>query len=170
MNIPLSPLQLLHYHFLGISVSALEPSAGALQTEFIYPKIGGADLDIQIVLGENNSEKEPNQFKITLEVSNASQNVSDALYAFSVKVEGFFKIDHDGEFEERKRLVVINGVGMLFGAIREELLSLTARYRNGPILLPSMDFRGLKQQSSQPALKPNPPKKASKTRSKKVAE
>ncbi|HRI56303.1 MAG TPA: hypothetical protein PK170_04315 [Anaerolineae bacterium] len=58
-------------------------------------------------------------------------------------MEGIFHIDHAGPLDERKRLVVINGASMLFGAIREQLLSLSGRHKFGPFLLPSLNFANL---------------------------
>ena len=43
----------------------------------------------------------------------------------------------------RGRLVAINGASILYGAMREHLLTLSARHRHGPVLLPCLDFRGL---------------------------
>ena len=51
--------------------------------------------------------------------------------------------DHDGALDERRRLVAINGASILYGAMREHLLTLSARHRHGPVLLPCLDFRGL---------------------------
>ena len=60
-----------------------------------------------------------------------------------LEAEGLFAIDHDGALDERRRLVAINGASILYGAMREHLLTLSARHRHGPVLLPCLDFRGL---------------------------
>jgi len=50
-------------------------------------------------------------------------------------------------------MVVINGGSMLFGIVREQILALSLRHKNGPLLLPALDFRGLGPVDSEPPSK-----------------
>ena len=80
---------------------------------------------------------------VNLKLEHTTRADSVFPYSFLIEAEGLFAIDHDGALDERRRLVAINGASILYGAMREHLLTLSARHRHGPVLLPCLDFRGL---------------------------
>lgn len=45
-------------------------------------------------------------------------------------------------------LVAVNGTGLLWSAIREQVTSLTARMPAGPVILPTVNFRDLRQKKA----------------------
>lgn len=141
----LSPLQLDHYHFTGISIlSRADISVEAAEQQSTpYPKISPADIKTVVSLGEPEGEEDPHQFVVLLNVSCDPATDSTFPYVFAVGLEGVFTIKHDGPLDERKKLVVCNGASMLFGAARETLLTLSARQKYGPMLLPSGNFNGM---------------------------
>lgn len=125
-----------------------------------YPTASAEDFITKIELGEPEGDEDPHQFIVNIAVSSKKELPPNFPYQFAVLLEGEFRIDHDGDLGERKRLVVINGASMLFGVIREQILSLTLRHKNGPLMLPSLDLRSLgpqrreateKESSSRPA-------------------
>lgn len=139
----LSPLQLLHSRYEGISLIAAEvelpePSGDTPP----YPEITGEQIHTDITLGSPPDES-PKQFVVRLSVDNLKLKPDVFPYLFAAKIEGVFQIDHDGELEERRRLVVVNGTAMLYGMVREQLLTLSSRHKHGPMQLPSLDFRVL---------------------------
>jgi preprotein translocase subunit SecB len=140
----LSPLQLLHSQYTAISLFAREiPSPPADRPSACYPAASTESFTTKIELGMPEGEEDPHHFMVSLAVSSEKELPDDFPYQFAVLLEGEFHIDHDGDLEERTRLVVINGASMLFGVIREQLLSLTLRHKNGPLMLPSLDLRAL---------------------------
>lgn len=141
----LSPLQLDHYHFTGISIlSRPDINVEAAESEGLpYPQISPNDIKTVVSLGEPEGENDPHQFVVLLHISCDPVADSPFPYVFAVSLEGVFTIKHDGPLDERKKLVVCNGASMLFGAAREALLSLSARQKYGPILLPSGNFNGM---------------------------
>jgi preprotein translocase subunit SecB len=141
----LSPLQLDHYHFTGISIVARDDiSLNEVEGENSpYPKFGPDDIKTVVSLGEPEGESDAHQFVVVLSISCNPPDTSAFPYIFAVNVEGVFTIKHDGPLDERKKLVVCNGASMLFGAAREVLLSLSARQKYGPMLLPSGNFNGM---------------------------
>ncbi|HRQ59172.1 MAG TPA: hypothetical protein PLN31_17290 [Azoarcus taiwanensis] len=148
-DMKLSPLQLLHSQFLGISIVARKVNLDTLMAgSDMYPAISGEQVESRIELGLPD-EGEANQFVVKVSVHTVKELPDNFPYQFAMQIEGIFRIDHDGDPEERKRLVVINGGSMLTGIVREQLLALTLRHKNGPLLLPSFDLRGL-----SPASKP----------------
>lgn len=141
----LSPLQLKHYHFTGISILArpgVVPEESAVDSES-YPVFGPDELSTNVSLGLPEEDVDPHEFAVLLVISCEPSEESKFPYVFAVSLEGVFSIKHDGELEERKKLVVCNGASMLYGAAREVLLSLTARQKHGPMLLPSANFNGM---------------------------
>ncbi|MCS0607392.1 protein-export chaperone SecB [Massilia solisilvae] len=141
----LSPLQLEHYHFTRLSITARENIDNDEMTSSTnpYPSTEGLDINTSVSLGEPGDDDDPHQFAVTLHISCAPPDDSDFPYDFDVAIEGVFSIEHKGTLEERRSLVVCNGASMLFGAAREVLLSATARQKYGPMLLPSANFYGM---------------------------
>ena len=45
-------------------------------------------------------------------------------------------------------LVTVNGAALLWSAIREQLLTLTSRMPAGPVMLPTVHFHDLKQDTA----------------------
>lgn len=141
----LSPLQLEHSQFTAFSVVVNKlPSSNDEVLEGSYPAITPADISTKIELGIVE-DPENNKFIVTVGVNSTEEAVSSLPYRFAVQMEGFFTLESEEDIELRKRLVVINGASMLFGTIREHLLSMTLRHKNGPIFLPSLDFRALNE-------------------------
>ena len=47
-------------------------------------------------------------------------------------------------------MAIVNGAGLLWSAIREQVLNLTSRMRAGPVMLPTVHFHDLKSTAQQP--------------------
>jgi len=153
----LSPLQMVHSQFEGISLIAVEMEMPDLDTNGApYPEIKGEHINTEVILGTPPDESEPTRFSIKLSIDNLKVRPDDFPYMFAAKIEGIFNIDHDGDFTERKRMVVINGTAMLYGLIREQFLMLSSRHKHGPMQLPSLDFRVL-QENKPDDQEPTPP-------------
>lgn len=149
-----SPLQLRHSQYWTISLIANDLDPAVLENaDTPYPELLPDAIRTKVVLGAPPDQDNPKDFAVTVAVTSIDDKLPPSFpYRFATKIEGFFTIEHDGDLEERKRLVVVNGAGMLFGAIREQFLTLSLRHKNGPLLLPSLDFRSL-----GPRKPPEPP-------------
>jgi len=146
-----SPLQLKHYHFTRLSVEARKgvDMDALAQGDSVYPEIDEkVDFRIEIELGERVGHDD--DFAVRLALSGEPQEDSNFPYRFSAEIEGMFTISGDDDNDTRKKIVVVNGASMLYGAIRDQLMSITARHMYGAMMLPSADFRGLAEE------KPNP--------------
>lgn len=145
----LSPLKLKHYHFTALSVLARpDLSLDDLEQEGPYPVFDErVDFNTEIELGEPEGDNNPVQFALRLTVSGEPLADSPFPYRFAVGIEGVFVIEGEDDVEKRKKLVVINGGALLYGAIRDQLMTTTARHTYGAMLLPSLDFRGLVPES-----------------------
>lgn len=149
----LSPLQLRHYHFVKLCLEAradIELVSREVANE-LYPPVHDVDLNPEVSLARFEDDPDAKDFALTLSVTNNKEPGESFPYLFNAIIEGLFTIDHQGDPEERERLVVINGASILFGAIREQLLTLSLRHRYGPMLLPCLNFRGLQLDTSTPS-------------------
>ncbi|AZR93263.1 hypothetical protein BBB39_05330 [Bordetella trematum] len=163
----LSPLQLEHYHFYQLSLVSRDDIELDLDRKSLYPPIGEDEVHTKVLL-LTSDEADPHEFIVRLRVrSELTSANAEFPYTFDVDIEGMFSIDHDGEIEERKRLVVCNGASILYGSIREQILSLSARHRYGPIMLPTASFLKLTRSDNAPAEPAEPREGARKRASKK---
>lgn len=137
-------LQLRHYHFNAFSLQSHEDPAGFpdLGEREMYPTLPAGELNPVVSHYEPDSE-DPHEFVVNLKLRYQPSEDSSFPYSFLIETEGLFAIDHDGDLEERRRLVAVNGASILYSAMREHLLTLSARHRYGPVLLPCLDFRGM---------------------------
>lgn len=156
----LSPLQLLHSQFLGISIVARKVDLTALfASSDSYPIVEPDNIVHRIELGQPN-EGASNEYALKVSLHTAKELPDTFPYRFAVQIEGVFQIEHDGNIDERKRLIVVNGASMLIGIIREQLLVLTLRHKNGAFLLPSIDLRGLSPLKQEPQTAKDTPEAA----------
>ncbi|WP_153116467.1 protein-export chaperone SecB [Rhodocyclus tenuis] len=145
----LSPLQLKHYHFTSVSVaSRVGVDLSSLErVEGLYPIIDDkVNFRTDIELGEMEGDK---NFALRVGVSGEPKEDSNFPYEFSATTEGVFEYIGEEDGDTMKRIVVINGAGLLYGAIRDQLMTLTARLNYGPMLLPSLDFRSLEPECQE---------------------
>jgi len=142
-------LQLKHYHFNAFSLScrAQVVDFPHLDAGQMYPALQAEELRPHISHAEPDTV-DPREFVVTLKLDHAPADDSVFPYSFMIEAEGLFTIDHDGDLDERRRLVAVNGASILYGAMREQLLTLSSRHRYGPVLLPCLDFRGLAKRES----------------------
>lgn len=162
----LSPLQLEHYHFYQLSLVSRDNIEIDPDRKTLYPPINEDEVHTKVVL-LTSDEPDPHEFIVRLQVrSELTSANSDFPYTFDVDIEGMFSIDHDGEIEDRKRLVVCNGASILYGSIREQILSLSARHRYGPVMLPTASFLKLAP-VDDPTPPPDEPAKAVRKRTSK---
>jgi hypothetical protein len=124
----------------------------SIQTEF---GIGEADPDhergrvyftsLQVVI-DNSPNSEAKQQKF-------------APYRIDVAVEGLVLVPKGAEkLDSPEDLAAVNGAAMLWSVVREQVLTLTSRMRAGPVMLPTVHFRDLKQCPDRAAVADDSPK------------
>lgn len=90
-------------------------------------------------------------WRVELGIQFGSQPEDGLNYSGSFKVVGFFQLDASIPAPEVEALATINGASLLYGIIREMVSNLTARSANGPLLLPTLDFRKVLTRKDDPA-------------------
>jgi hypothetical protein len=71
-------------------------------------------------------------------------------YTIDIATEDVVLVPNGAEkLGQPEDLAIVNGTSLLWSAIREQVLSLTARMRAGPVMLPTVHFHDLKKQAPQ---------------------
>ncbi|WP_457389268.1 hypothetical protein [Roseateles sp. P5_E1] len=137
-----SALQLEHYELAALQVSPVEDFDG--KGDGKYPNFDNAQFDSSVEFGkaERGDEAPDSLWGIKLRLRAAPKEGSSFPYIFDISIVGFVsgaKLPED----KRQDLCLVNGTSLLYGALRDEILRLTSRMRNGPLLLPTAQFHEL---------------------------
>lgn len=150
MNAP--PLLLKHYFFTRISIEAFPPpkedkDKSIRATSRIDTKIEKMEME--------------NHYHVIVAVALAGEDDSyPPPYTVDVQAVGQFEVRPDWPEEDKEKLVTITGSSILYGAIREQVLTLTSRGPNTPLMLPTITFRP--KQEEKTAEQPKPRRKTRK--------
>lgn len=137
-----SPLQLEHYELLALQVAPVENFEGA--SDGRYPSFDNAQFESSVEFGraERGDESPDSLWGIKLRLRALPKEGHSFPYIFDVSMVGFVS---GAKLPEDKRLdlCLVNGTSLIYGAIRDEILRLTSRMGNGPLLLPTAQFHEL---------------------------
>lgn len=144
----LADMQLKHYHFNRLLLEAAPESS--VDSGFLgmsaYREANADSLKTSILLAEPeavSADEEP-FFLLTLGLEYNQQGFP---YSFAVEVDGIFSLSSVlGNSEEIRHRLVVNAASILYSSVRDQLLTLSARHKYGPMMLPSLDFRSIAPQ------------------------
>lgn len=94
--------------------------------------------DTQISLRHYKCE---DSWHVQLNVSFGGDESEEANYRGQIEFEGVFVIHPGFPQDKVEELVKMNGGAILYGAVRELVLTLTARSKHGPFEMPTIDAR-----------------------------
>lgn len=138
-----SALQLEHYFVKRL---VIQPRAESKAAEGLYVNFAGARLSTDVTQSFSEFDDGRKRYGIELRVHGGPGGENpDFPYDFEVTYFGFFEAERLPA-DKREDLVAVNGTSMLFGIAREQLLSLTLRFEQGAMLLPSIHFGKLAKQ------------------------
>jgi len=153
-----SPIQLLRLMFKHVNV-ALDPAhlppeiPNPLEAVFTFD---GVTIHTEVGIGEADPQDNGRLYFLELKVliDNTSQpeatNQKYSPYKIDVATEGVVLVPKGAEkLGPPEDLAIVNGTGLLWSAVREQVLSITARMRAGPVMLPTVHFHDLKQKPAQ---------------------
>jgi preprotein translocase subunit SecB len=80
-------------------------------------------------------------FGVVLGVAIDNVDGKVAPYKIDVLAVGLVEISDIVEKDKRADLATVSGTNLVYGAIRELVMTLTSRAIPGPLMLPTMDFR-----------------------------
>ncbi|MCX6865341.1 MAG: protein-export chaperone SecB [Verrucomicrobia bacterium] len=98
------------------------------------------DSEYQANLTLRHAKRE-NHWYVSLNVAFAGKDSSKANYKGQIEFEGIFDIHPEFPEDKTDDLVRMNGGAILYGAVREYVLGLTARSKHGPFEMPTIDAR-----------------------------
>lgn len=99
--------------------------------------------------GEN-----PRLWRVEVSLEIKSGKNKPFAYEGRVTAAGFFEVAAGFAEEEMAKFVAINGTSLVYGIIREMVLTVTSRSEKGELVLPTADFRNLSPEDG-----PSPRKK-----------
>lgn len=158
----LSPLQLLEYVFDGVSVQPVKgyrPDPDVSPTLVFFP--GKLSLSAQVGIDLLAEEVKYSDYGVSLALKVGPKSDEQAPYEVNVTVKGLVRMhltQAEGQAEERRVRALVNGVSLLYGAVRDQVMTITSRSVHGPFLLPSVSFADLAlpkpaQSTREPAAK-----------------
>ena len=126
----LSQIQLLSRKFLDIELHPQSTNGN---------KNGFETSHIIVVLQD---EEDPTRWrtKFGIKIENMSTD-QPAPYVGEITVAGTFKLAENFPAEKTKQMVYLNSGAILYGAIRELVLTLTSQSIHGELILPTIDAR-----------------------------
>lgn len=135
-----SPIQLKHvvYEKIFVCPHASTPLAETKSRDFDFD---GVSIRAAVKTGLMHGQRDdPRDFLIRLSISIDNKTGKKAPYDIDIGVIGIFNVLPSLPIERREDLVTVNGASILYGAIRETVLSLTCRFAVGALTLPGMNF------------------------------
>lgn len=135
-----SIIQLLEMQFVGVKVwpQPHEQFEGQNIASFDFNEVEIGEISETYLL---TNEDDPLFYGVMLHIVIENKRGKIAPYDINVRVVGHFKIKKSIAKEERADLVTVNGCSMLYGAIREQVMTLSARSVHGMLILPTVSFQ-----------------------------
>ncbi|OQC18061.1 hypothetical protein [Candidatus Skiveiella danica] len=154
-----SPIQLLQLFFKHVRVEIdpehiLSEPPNPLTSAFVFD---GIRIQTEFGIGEIDPDHERGRmFLTTLRVIVDNKSLPKVKeqkfspYKIDIAVDGVVAIPKGAEqLAPPEDLAAVNGASLLWSAVREQVLSLTARMPAGSVMLPTVHFHDLKQKSSE---------------------
>ena len=129
------PLQLDGYVFTKLLVEANSDYDPEKQQETTESEI---DFSLGIVVGKDKDN--PRLYQIEIHIENLRAKTTILPYTVEAKVVGVFSVDPEFKHDDLERLIQVNGASMLFGAAREQILTISGRGPFGPLKLPTINL------------------------------
>ena len=141
----LSPLQLRGHRFTQLHLEAIAKG------------VPGEEAEVETKLSWARHKDNPREWKVDLKVTFEPTKEHNLAYRGYAEVVGFFEVIDGWPDEECEALIAVNGASLLYGAIREMIMMMSARSSHGEFLLPTLRFH---------PPDPSPPKKTVKVSNK----
>ena len=126
----LSPIQLISRKFLDIE----------LRPQSKRGKESGFTTSHMIAVLQDEEDPTRWRTKLGIRIANLDED-HHAPYLGEITIAGTFKLSQEFPEEKAKQMVHLNSGAILYGAIRELVLSLTSQSIHGELILPAIDAR-----------------------------
>ena len=124
----LSQLQLKQHSFTSIHLDTNEN--------------GSVDAPILISTNIEGGEDKTNPYLLSVKLTVILESDTEHPCAYTGKVEiiGQFEVAKDFDITKRLDVMRVNAVSLLYGAVREMVMTITARSANGMLCIPTLSF------------------------------
>lgn len=137
-----SPLQLKHLLFTHIFIEPEVPFEQASTVSAGEFSFEGVNFHVNLTSSSaEGQENDPRDYMVKLNVAISNEQDTHAPYKINFGVAGLFSISEKVEIKDRNNIITVNGASLLYGAIREQVATITSRSYLGTMVLPTMDFR-----------------------------
>lgn len=145
-----SPIQLKDMSYLGIKVWPRQQKEGepAFEQPFDFDDVMIGEGAEVVALPEDEAKT---IYAVKLHIMIENKEGKLAPYDIDIEAAGMFVISDKIKAEEREEMMTVNGCAVLYGCIRDQVLTLTSRCSNGPLMLPTVNF--LDRKKKKPAEK-----------------
>jgi preprotein translocase subunit SecB len=142
-----SPLQLKEHRFTQFSVEAIATG------------LPGAGTQVKTQYSVGRSDTDKHLWRVILKAEfGPSEEQKACPYRGHVEMIGWFAVSEKWPEDKTEELVKVNGASILYGAIREMLLTVTARSSHDAFMLPTMSFASAVKAEPEAAPKSQPTK------------
>lgn len=145
MPIPISPLQLKTHFFPVIRLQAMAGGKKDGPTTF------NREVGISPLPGKQNEW----QLELTIKIA-STDKTNPYIYDIEIQTIGIVELIVEVPSDDRQKLAVVNGLSILYGAVREMVINLTSRSPYGALMLPTISFTDVLKEN-QPANSPAQP-------------
>lgn len=142
----LSPLQLMEYSFEGVSITPVDGFDNAKRDPSLVFTSDGMKLQSEAGIAVLKESEKHSDYGLRFTLVVSAKEGSAVPYEIRVCVAGGVRMHGGGTQEQRQNLALVNGISLLFGAVRDLVASVTSRSRYGQMLLPTLNFAKLAEQ------------------------
>jgi preprotein translocase subunit SecB len=139
----MSPLELERYYIKELRFLIKENFVDKNDQfeDFTFPQL-------QAEVGESSHQNDPLRWRFELAVESKDENSSDFPYSLRIVLVGFFRVNESYPPDRVANLARVNGPSLLYSAAREALVTATSRSGYPAIVLPSVMFTFLNEESN----------------------
>lgn len=150
----LSPLQLMECVIEGVSIMPVDGFDNAQRDPSVVFALDGMQLQSEAGISALQETAPYSDYRLSFTLSLSTKAEAPTPYNVRVSVVGSVRMHGGGTQDQRQKLVLVNGVSLLCGVVRDLVASVTSRARYGQLLLPTLNFAKLAE------AEPNLPRKA----------
>jgi len=134
-----SQIQLKEMVYLGIKVwpQPLDGTEEPTTTPFDF---NGVVIGERIETQTFGDEADPLLYGVKLRIAIENAEGKIAPYTLDIEVAGYFEVSNKIQKENREEMVIVNGCAVLYSAIRDQVMTLSARSSQGTLILPTVNF------------------------------
>ena len=136
LKMSIASLQLQDFQLLRVLVEANEPLENIVYQDNFVITVG---FDIL-------ASKDENYFKVPMKYKAVSRNKKTCrIKKIDINITGYFSIKEGTSEEEKRKLIPLCCISILYGIIRGLVINITSSCPGGHVLLPALNFNDVLQ-------------------------